>query len=100
MKSWSDGIYYLLAVYYCIFGTALVNKYLFHNKLSHVGLGMLMAVVFISGYPLFGWRRNSVWPPRGKVPLIKWVWLAVGVGIATIVIDLFSSMVVTYFGGK
>jgi len=97
MKSWVDLIWSVLLGYYCVFGVHLINKYLFSNALFGPRLGLLMTVVFISAYPIFGWGRDSLWLRLGRWTLAKWSLFGVGAGILTILASIFSRSVVHYF---
>ena len=97
MFSLSDAIFSFLLLFYCILGTNLVDKYLFQNGLSSFQLGLIMTFVFMSAYPIWGWKRNSPWMRLGQWSLGKWSLFAIGAGIATLVVDLLSKMVVRHF---
>lgn len=56
MKVWGKVMFRMLLLFYCILGTDLIDKYLFDYGLSGVRLAAVWAAVFISAYPLFGWR--------------------------------------------
>lgn len=98
MKSWSDAIFNLLLVSYCVFGTNLVDKYVFNHEPSRIRLGLLMTAVFISAYPIFGWRRNSPSARLGRWSFLKWTLFGGGLGIVTIIVHALSRAIVRYYG--
>lgn len=97
MKSWGDVMFHMLLVFYCIFGADLIDKHLFDHKLSGIYYGVLMALVFISSYPLFGWKRTAPLKRVGQWSLQKWILFGVVVGAAAIVVDMLSSKIVSQF---
>ena len=97
MKTWSDDIFYLLLVYYCLLGSHLVEKYIFNYSFSPVRAGLIMTAVFLSAYPIFGWKRNSPWARLGSWSFKKWFIFALGIGAFASVIDVLSYYVVHHF---
>jgi len=97
MISWREAISHLVLLFYCVFGTDLINIYLFNDELYGIWLGLLMVVVFVSAYPIFGWKRNSPWARLGRWSLTKWALFGLGFGIVTAVVDIVSGAVVRHF---
>lgn len=58
---------------------------------------MLIAGLFISGYPVWGWKRNSPWPWLGRWSFAKWLLAAIGVGILATLLEAFAWMVVRHY---
>jgi purine-cytosine permease-like protein len=97
MGRWSEAIFYILLVYYCIFGIGLIDKYVFNHELSGIRLGLIMTVVFLSAYPIFGWKREMPRARWGQWTLAKWLLLGVGIGMVTIIADYLSHILVHHF---
>jgi hypothetical protein len=99
MKSLSGDIFHLLLVFYCVFGLGLISKYVFNHELSGVGLGLVAAAIFMSAYPIFGWKRDSPWERLGRWSLAKWALFGVGYGVMATAVDYFLRMIVHHFRG-
>lgn len=68
-----------------------------NQSLFGVRHGLIAAALFVSAYPVFGWKRNSPWPWLGRWSFAKWILVAIGVGVVIIVVDVFSRTVTGYF---
>lgn len=93
-------MFQMLLLFYCILGTDLIDKYLFDYRLSGIRLGGVWAVVFISAYPLFGWRRGKPWGLEGRWSLGTWVLVGVAIGFAVMVVDNISHRIVHHFSAR
>lgn len=96
----SSVILYMLLVYYCIFGASLIEKHVFHHELSGISVALLMAVVFVSAYPVFGWKKDLLRDVWQRWPFGQWALLGLGAGIVTLAVDALSQMVVAYYSAR
>jgi hypothetical protein len=86
----------LLFTIWVVFGTHLINRYVFNYQLPGVRLCLLMALVVLSAYPAFGWRRNSPWERVGRWTFPKWVAFAVALWLLATALNLLISIVLSY----
>lgn len=97
MRNWSNVILYFLLACYCLFVTELIDKYWFSHELFGSRLGLIMGIVFMSAYPVFGWRRNPAQGFWARLSFKVWTLLGISVGVVAIGIDAFSNLVVHHF---
>ncbi|SRR6266849_6078671 len=83
----------LLAIY-CMFGAQVINKQFFGGNLSAIRFALLVMVLFISGYPIWGWKRNSAWSFVGRWTFYKWVLFSVVVGILVSLLEFLAKVLV------
>jgi hypothetical protein len=93
----NNTILYALLVCYCMFGTALVNKYLFDNELFGARLGLCMAMIFMSAYPIFGWKRDAAEGRSSRRSLSAWVVCGGGIWLVVTIVDGLSGAVVRHY---
>lgn len=89
--------FYFLLVSCCAFGVDLVDAHVFHNELSGISLGLAVAVVFITTYPLWVRIRTSAWKHTGRWSFVNWVLLGVLAGGLIAMIDAASWAVTRYY---
>ncbi len=97
MPNWKRALFSLVLVLYVVRGSYLIGKYLLNQSLFGIRHGLIAAALFISAYPVFGWKRNSPWPWLGRWSFAKWILAAIGVGVVIIVADALSRTVTSYF---
>ena len=97
MPNWKRLLFSLVLGLYVVRGSYLIGKYLFNQSLFGIRHGLIAAGLFVSAYPVFGWKRNSPWPWLGRWSFAKWILTAIVVGVLLIVVDAFSLMVTSYF---
>ena len=95
MLSYRQALTYLLLSQYSIYGTHWINLYALHGKLSSVGMGLVMTLLFLSAYPLLAWKRHSPWVRIGSFK--SWLLLGLGAGVVTILIAAAAGAVVRHF---
>ena len=89
----------LIAVY-CFFGADFINKHFFNGERSVIRFALLVTALFIVGYPIWGWKRNSIWARIGRWSFAKWVLAGVGVGIYAILVDILAGIVVNHYSAQ
>ena|ERR1051325_3145557 len=87
----------ILFVCWVVLGSHLIEKYFFNYGLSGPGYGLLIALLVLSAYPVFGWKRTSPWKYVGRWSFTKWVVFAVALGIIVPVFEFLISFIVPYF---
>ena len=93
--TWSEALVYLLLVQYCTLGTHWINLYSFGGKLSVVGLGLTMTLLFLSVYPILAWKKHSSGVRVGSFR--NWLLFGLGAGVLTILVALLSETIVRHF---
>jgi FtsH-binding integral membrane protein len=86
----------LLFTTWVVFGTGLINRYVFNRDLSSLGFGLLMALVILIAYPVFGRRRNSPWRRVGHWTFAKWFIFATTLGAIFSVVEFLIGVAVNY----
>ena len=82
---------------YCVYVTELISRNFFNGQLSGARFAAALSAVFISGYPIWGWKRNSRWNYIGRWSFAKLVVAGLGVGIFAIVVNVLANVLVNHY---
>jgi hypothetical protein len=87
----------LLFTSWVVLATHLINKYVFNYGLSRLMFWLLVVLVILVAYPVFGWKRKLSWKRIGQWTFSKWVIFAVTLGVFGAILDLLISLITPYF---
>ena len=82
---------------YTIYGAILIDRKFFDNNLSEPAFAGVVAAVFLSGYPVFAWKRRSIWRWVGRWSLAKWIGFAAVVGLISLLTGVLARLVTNSF---
>lgn len=97
MPRWIRSILDCLLALYCIYGAKWINDHFFNGGLDKIRFALIVTALFISGYPIWGWKSTSPWSFIGRWTYLKWVAAGILCGIFMILVQVFAEIVVNYY---
>lgn len=100
MPPWIRYVLDLVLVLYCIYGADLINRHFFNGDDYGIRFALVVAVLYVVGYPIWGWKRNSAWRFIGRWSFPKWVISGIAVGMFVVLVEFFADVVVHHYSAQ